>query len=376
MLTNHRVAIVQSYVPQYRVPFFDRLVSNLLNSGIECVIVAGEQREWAASRGHPRVTANWLRQVGDSRSFSFGQTGPRFYGYGTARHWRDCDGVIMPHSGTNVDLNLELHRKPISGRRVGVWGHLSRSVKAPNPLDLAVERWQMRRSDHIFAYTRQGADMAVTHGISEAKVTAVMNSIETHELMNAYHRLDNSMLEEFSERHSLMPGKIFGYIGSLDAAKRVDFISDTLDRIWQVDNEVKFLFAGRGNQQDLLTTSVARGQTVMLGYGGASEKALLTRISQALINPGRVGLVAVECLTIGIPILTTHWDFHAPEFDYLTPGIDVYESANDIESFTRLILSKVNAKRVLPIHHSRPYPTLDEMIENFTSGVRAMFTQP
>lgn len=239
-------------------------------------------------------------------------------------------------------------------------------------MDLAVERWQMRRSDHIFAYTRQGAETAVAGGIPPVKVTAVMNSIDTNELISEYRRLDDRYIETFSRQHGLVPGKIFGYIGGLDAAKRVDFLSDVLDRVWRTDREIRFLFAGRGNQQDMLSAAIARGQAIMLGYGGPAEKALLTRISQALINPGRIGLVAIECLAIGIPILTTDWKFHAPEYDYLTPGRDVYASMNDVENFAQLILGNASYERMPPVHTGRSYPTIEGMVRHFASGVHAM----
>ena len=365
---------MQSFVPQYRVPFFEHLVERLAFEGINCVVVAGKQSEWAAARGHPPVAADWLRQVDDPRELSFGRSGPRFYGYGTDRYWRDCDGVVMTHRGTDIDLNLELFRKRVSGRRVGVWGHLSRAVKSPNPIDLAVERWQMRRSDHVFAYTQQGAEVAVAVGVRPEKVTAVMNSVDVHELVEAYRTLTEAEIQHFSEVHSLVPGKIFGYIGGLDAAKRIDFLSEVLDYLWASDRQIKLLVAGRGNQHEMLSSAARRGQVVMLGYGGPLEKGLVTRSSQALINPGRIGLVAVDGLAIGIPILTTNWDFHAPEYDYLSPGRDVFASTNEVAGFAELIVGHSNVDGRMPNHTGKPYPGIEEMARNFASGVQSMFT--
>lgn len=369
---NQRVAIVQSYIPQYRVPFFDGLVRRLADSAIDCVVVAGQQRQWASARGHPEVAKNWLRQAGDQTEIAVGSTGPRFCGYGTDRHWRDCDGVVLTHRGTNVDLSLELLKKKFTRRRIGVWGHLSRSVKAPNPLDLGVERWQMRRSDHIFAYTQEGANIAVERGVSPRKVTAVMNSVDISGTVLAYADLDDADIDRFSTQHSLVPGKTFGYIGGLDAQKRVDFLVEFLDHMWQTDRDVKVLIAGRGNQEGLLSSAAERGQAIMLGYGGPTEKALISRVSQAIVNPGRIGLVAVDCLATGIPILTTDWDFHAPEFDYLTPGLDVFTSTNDVSAFATLVSNHKSDEGSVREHIGRPYPTIQDMIENFASGVEAM----
>lgn len=278
----------------------------------------------------------------------------------------------MTHRGTDIDLNLELLRTRFSGRRVGVWGHLSRSVKAPHPLDLAVELWQMRRCDHVFAYTRQGADLAIAEGLPPGKVTAVMNSVEVDEMVAAFRNVSNADVEKFVASRALVPGKIFGYIGGIDSAKRIDFLSEALAEVWQIDPQIKIVIAGRGNQEELLKPAVDRGQAVMLGYGGPTEKALVGKVSQALVNPGRVGLVAVDCLAIGLPILTTDWDFHAPEYDYLTPGCDVFASPNDVAAFARLIVQNASDDGKLPQHSGQSYPTLDDMVRNFAAGVYAM----
>lgn len=43
-----------------------------------------------------------------------------------------------------------------------------------------------------------------------------------------------------------------------------------------------------------------------------------------LLNPGRVGLVAVDALVLGLPVLTSDAGRHAPEIEYLTEGSDLF----------------------------------------------------
>jgi glycosyltransferase involved in cell wall biosynthesis len=276
--------------------------------------------------------------------------------------------------GTALDLHMELLRKRISRRRVGVWGHIGSYVKPPNALDLAIERRQMLSSDHIFAYTTQGAELAISRGIPSQKVTAVMNSTDVSDLMNAYTQLTDGDVQDFFGRHLLLPGKTFGFIGGLDASKRIEFLVEVLDEVWNRDLEIKVLVVGRGEQQELLSRAVSRGQVVLLGYGGPLEKALVLRASQALVCPGRIGLVAVECLATGVPLLTTDWRFHAPEYNYLEVGSDVLVSRNDVCNFVSLMLSYVNSGRILSEHVGKQYPTVEEMVRNFASGVEEMFT--
>jgi hypothetical protein len=52
--------------------------------------------------------------------------------------------------------------------------------------------------------------------------------------------------------------------------------------------------------------------------------AALSHVSSAIWMPGRVGLVAVDALALGLPVLTTHFPFHAPELEYLVEGRSVH----------------------------------------------------
>jgi hypothetical protein len=42
-----------------------------------------------------------------------------------------------------------------------------------------------------------------------------------------------------------------------------------------------------------------------------------------MLMPGRVGLVAVDCLALGLPMITTTFDRHAPEAEYLNGDVRV-----------------------------------------------------
>nr|UXN29726.1 hypothetical protein N8D75_05440 [Curtobacterium flaccumfaciens] len=54
----------------------------------------------------------------------------------------------------------------------------------------------------------------------------------------------------------------------------------------------------------------------------AIAKALMARFCVGIFNPGRVGLIAPESFALGLPIVTAESAFHAPEFEYLRPGVD------------------------------------------------------
>jgi glycosyltransferase involved in cell wall biosynthesis len=364
------VAIVQEYVPRYRVGFFSGLVKLLDERGIECFVIAGTPVGSQAVRGDSTDAMPWLRRIEPHRV----TVGKRsIYFYGTARHWRACDAVVMEFRGISIDLNAELLQKGISGRRVGVWGHVKPYVTAGNPIDLEIERRQMRRSDHVFAYTKSGAEYAMAAGVNSSRVTCLMNSTDVSTLLAAYRAVEVAEIQRFQVENGLTPGKAFGCIGGLDIAKRVDFLVDVLDRLWELDREIKLVVGGRGDQEDLLIGAIERGQVVSMGFVGDVEKALIFKSCEALLNPGRIGLIAVESMALGLPILTTDWPFHAPEYEYLTEGQNVFVAENNVEDFVNLVFDRITAGPVAVRDcQIRDYPTLEQMIKNFAQGIQAM----
>lgn len=62
----------------------------------------------------------------------------------------------------------------------------------------------------------------------------------------------------------------------------------------------------------------------MLGYVDDAQKGRIARVAIALVNPGRVGLIAVESMVMALPLITTKTARHGPEFDYLTPEAHLF----------------------------------------------------
>lgn len=141
------VWIVQPYVPSYRVPFFEGLSAALDESGITLKVVAGRPDAVQAKRGDS-ITPPWLTQADDRVIRAFGRSVTLTR---TRRYWHKADAVVVPHMGSSFDALSALGRK--SGLKVGVWGHIASFTSDPNPIDQAIERWQLRRADHVFAST-------------------------------------------------------------------------------------------------------------------------------------------------------------------------------------------------------------------------------
>lgn len=372
-MTNSQqsVLIVQPYVPKYREKFFASLIQLLNEEGIDCRVAAASPRHEQAERGDS-AEAEWIVPYTPRQLHVAGRT----IGVGGARAlWDHADAVIVGHLGSSLDTYLAIYDAARNRIKVGLWGHIKSYVNDGNPVDLALERWQLRRSNHVFAYTPGGRDYALTAGVPPSRVTTVMNATDTSLLVAARTSVSASQIQAFITAHNLVRGRTLGYVGGLDTGKRIEFLAAALDRIWQSDPDVKLLVGGLGSDAHHLNAARSRGQAVMLGFASVEDQALIGSVASALVMPGRIGLIAVDALALGIPILTTNWPYHAPENEYLRESVSRFTSADDVSSYASLIHEFLTPKQ-LPRGHQASvqweFPTLENMVENFASGTRKL----
>lgn len=348
------VWIYQPYVPLYRVPFFERLRERLREEGIEMRVVVpvtvDDTRGDAAQVGDHE----WIQVVRTRRVTVLGRSIHLTRG----RLARAGDGVISGLQGSLPDTYRHLTTRK-STSKVGVWGHVGSYVRPPNRIDQALERWQMRRSDQVFAYTADGARIASEAGVPPDRITTVMNSV------------DVGFLQDHPDKSAALGSAwgpdCVGYLGALDAAKRIDFLAASLDEMWRLSPDTRVVVAGDGPGRTLLRDAEARGQVVLTGYADGEIKQAMAERCGAFLMPGRIGLVAVETLAMGRPVVTTRGAAHAPEAAYLTEGESVFTAPDSPRAFAQQVLQARRRHRA-----AWPYPTVDDMADNFARGVVRM----
>ena len=90
--------------------------------------------------------------------------------------------------------------------------------------------------------------------------------------------------------------------------------------------------------------------------------------------PGRVGLIAVDSLTMQLPIVTTSWPWHAPEIEYLTPGENSLVCEDNVEVYSAEVVKLLKNEELLASMkkycavESKKYTT-ENMALNFHEGV-------
>lgn len=360
------LTIVQPYIPAYRVAFFEQLTAELARDSIAVRVIAGRPTGAQAQRGDA-AQPEWLELI-DERVVRIGQ---RHVSLANSKSlWAHSDAVIVPHQGSSLDALGALARR--GDQRVGVWGHIAPYTSPLNPLDGAIERWQLRRADHVFAYTAGGRDFATRSGIAAEKITVLNNTTDTTALLAAMAELTSQDRENFRRDTGLQGRPYLTYIGGLDATKRISFLAAALQELHRRGSDVHIAVAGLGNQSALLDQAVERGQVTFVGYADTRLKAVLLADTLGLVSPGRVGLLAIDALVVRRPIVTTEWPWHAPEFDYLEREGSVLVSRNDPHHYADALEKLARSGQLDPNFVWPPPPTLAQMVANFARGVRQL----
>lgn len=356
-----RIAVVQPYVPTYRLPFFDGLRTALSKDGVELSVVAGqavaEQRARADAADAP-----WLEQV-PPRIVRMGRRNISLtLSYG---NWKNADAVIVPHQGTSLDALIALTQKPT---KVGVWGHIAPYTSPLNPIDGAVERWQLRRAAHVFAYVESGAQYALDNGARPNRVTTLNNTIDTTALNSEMSMITKDDMSAFCSTHKIPAGPYFAYVGGIDTSKRIDLLVEAFELLVARQPNAHLVVAGRGAQENLLARGVDRAYITHLGYADIRSKALLLRGALAIANPGRVGLIAVDALVAKRPVVTTAWPWHAPEIEYLHEGLSLFTSESTPDAYAKVLASILEESHAEDARVWPAPPSMTAMIENFRRG--------
>ncbi len=371
-----RVVIVQEYVPHYRRPFFEKLASLGRESGVEIIVAAGDPTGGQTGRGDGVSLSG--QRILTQKEFRLGKRRV------TIRKVRlavaDADFVVLEQARRNFDAYYWLARR---NRKfpVALWGHGRDYTQHSGVVGELLRRWLTARADWFFAYTEGGGTAVASQGYPGERVTVVNNSVDTTDLVEGLRRLSDQAVIEFRRRHDLRNSTAL-FLGGLDASKRLDFLLDSAAIVHENLPDFRLVIAGDGVERERITSFAANNTwCVYLGQVHGPEKWSALAAADVLTMPGRVGLVAVDSFAAGLPIITTNWPLHAPEFEYLIPGKNGLVVEDDIHAYARElenVLVDVPMRQRLSSHarDSAEHYSVEKMAKRYLDGIRQWMMHP
>jgi len=367
----YRVAIIQPSVPHYRVPLFERLIAAAAERGIHIDVFRGE----APSEYRERDDAGdapFVRLLGTRELSIRGST--VFYKSVSSIRGDDYDLVIIEHAVRHLEAYELLTR--LGGRRVAFWGHGRTYTKDVSPRHETFKYWLARRATWFFGYTDRGIDAVVEHGFPRNRTTVLRNTIDTHALSADLATISDAEVVEFSRQHDLR-GTTAIYLGGLDTYKRISFLLDSAVIAHETSPDFRLLIAGNGSDRAFVEEFVTRNPWAnYLGNVQGRDKARALKASQVVSIPGAIGLVALDSMVAGTPIVTTDFPYHGPEFDYLAIGTTAVATSNDLQAYAAGLIDlltdhpQLERMREQCQIEARKY-TIDSMVCNFLTGIES-----
>ena len=323
--SSRRVVIVHPFVQAYRRGLYTRLAERLADDGFELVVVSSAPAPRLAGRSDA-IEASWTTRV-PSRWWTLGEHDLGYRRLGGLRLGRG-DLVIVEQAVKNLETYPALLRMHLGGARVAMWGH-GRSYSTPQGSSLAaMKQWLTRRTEWFFAYTEAGAQHVLDHGFPAGRVTVLNNTVDTDELQADLAGAGD--VAAFMATQRLTAGRTALFIGGVDKAKGIDFL--LAGALQAADDLPGFtlLIAGAGTDADKVERLERAGGPVRaLGRLEGHDRALALRACDALAIPEWIGLVAVDSLVAGRPIVSTEHHSHSPEREYLRDGVTAVFAAHD-----------------------------------------------
>ena len=316
MRKSNLVAIIQPFVPSYRVGLFDAIDVRLRENGLSLEVWHAQPKGRVLAQGNA-TSGRWSVPIKQHR-FSFGQRHVTFRN--VHRRARRARVVIAGLASTN----LETYALAADVRvNLMLWGHGKNFTAKNSRIDGAVEDWLRNRSTHVFVYTQSGKTHLLERGARPSEVTVVQNSTDTRRLKELVASLPPGTEAKIRHDLDLEGSEVALFIGAFDEPKKLPLLFEATDKVALLRPNFVLLIAGGGPDAayvDLMARD--RKHVRLVGRADEAKLARLSTVVDFVTIPGRIGLVAVDALALGLPVVTTLYPYHAPEADYLTAGQD------------------------------------------------------
>jgi glycosyltransferase involved in cell wall biosynthesis len=334
-LRQRKVVWLQPYVPVYRGPLFEKVRAHLALSDVDLIVAYGRGARLRAdlNRGDA-IDPEWAQPLDD---FTWKTPFGAFYYRSLSGRARDADLLVAELDAGN--LNAWAALRPGAAPLV-LFGHGKSYTSAPNVVADLLEVPLIRRARRVLTYMPSGRDAVLARSkVDPSRVTAFMNSSDTTAIMRQMDQVTDDEAAQYLRALGRQPSETLAlYLGGLDKSKRIDLLLEACVEASRVDPSFHLVVAGSGEALPLFEPYIADGLVTHVGYADAHAKAVLARLCRLIVMPGRVGLVAVDSVAMGLRLLTTRYPWHAPEIEYLVEGHNLFVVEEEVSALSKAML--------------------------------------
>jgi glycosyltransferase involved in cell wall biosynthesis len=367
---NPVVTIVYRFLPQYRVEFFSRLRHRLHQRSLDLRLVYG--RAGTSEKGDERDVP-W----GAAVTNCVVRCGPVTLHWQPLPAWVAKSDLVILMQETKLVSNFPLLvRRKLGGKKVGFWGHGINFQEDKASLANRLKTKYSTAVDWWFAYTCRTAEMISEMGFPRERITVVQNAIDTRPLIEA-SKAWNEHPSVLRGQLGLGNGPVALFCGGMYSEKRLPFVLNACQSLRAQFPSFEVVFIGGGPESRLVAAFAAEREWAH--YVGPKFDGLRVpyfKAADVLLMPGAVGLIAVDCFALELPLVTTDYAHHGPEIEYVESGYNGFVSANTLDAYVTAVAEVLASSNIrenlrLGCRASAARYTLDTMVDNFVAGVES-----
>lgn len=369
-----KVVIIQKNLPHYRVSFYEALSQSLKKRGIDFLLIYGKYHGDDHSLEGEVLERPWMQLV-DAHDFRIGNV--HFCYQKCFKFLKGADLIIMLQ-WSSLLINYYLIFLRFFGllkAKLAFWGHgQNKQIKKNNWRNI-FKRFFINQVDWWFVYTQGVKSIVRKNGFSEEKITVVQNAIDTKEMANIKEEITRDEIEAAKEFLGIKNGLVAVYCGKMYEEKRIPFLIQVCSKVRDEVPDFRMIFIGGGEFKEMVSNlAMSEDWVYCIDAVAGKEKLIYFSFSDLLLMPGVVGLVVLDSFVTQTPIVTTNFEFHSPEIEYIKNGENGIITENTVEAYAdKVIYLLKNRTEIEKLKKgcevsSKEY-TLDKMVENFTLGI-------
>jgi glycosyltransferase involved in cell wall biosynthesis len=365
-----KVLIIQQIIPHYRIDFFNLLRAELAKDNIELNVVYGKSSTTYKS-GAEFNELEWGKIV-ENKIIRIGAT--HLTWQPIVKYLKGQDLVIVGRSNKLlINYYLIIARK-FGKFKLGFWGHgrnlQARSDSWSNKFGLLF----LKECDWWFAYTNSVREYLISNNFSRKKISVLENAIDTKTLQLQYQQISDDMIQNIKNQLGIQGEHVAIFCGGMYANKRMDFLLETCYRIKKSIPDFYMIFVGTGEEAYKIEKAADNHEWIhYVGPKKGLDRVIYFKIASVQLMPGLVGLGILDSFALQTPIITTNYEYHSPEVDYLINGQNGIITTNTLDDYSSSVIEIFKNDKYLDLIEgcqiSAQIYTVEKMVSNFKCGI-------
>lgn len=314
-----KVVHLTAIAPHYRTKFCELARDNLRECGIEYNVVYGQPNK-KDEKKNDVVDMPWATSIRNIYSDSEGRA---IWQPALSLILKADLAIIGQENRLLINYPLQSFHNQIRPR-IALWGH-GKNFQSGQPSSVK-ERWKRywsTRCDWWFAYTDESKRLVSSYGFPEDRITVLNNSIDTDAVKESAENSNSDRIAAIKERYEINSPNVGIFIGGLHAHKQLRFLISACDLVRNQIPDFQLVIVGAGAEGDAVADLISgREWAKATGALFGNEKTDLMLLSKLYLMPGLIGLGILDAACVGLPVVTTNYPFHSPEFSYLENGVN------------------------------------------------------